>query len=430
MDPKTRIVFLVGGYFPTFTPPGICAEKIIAQLKDRCDITVVCWRRSMEVRDREFDHEGVHVVQVSDFLNDRLVAARTGMGRRFWRMVRLGLSALRLNDSLAWVRRALFRELVRIHRDAPISAMVSVAFPLQTHEAAAAFKIRHPEVRWITYSTDTHHGKTDGRRWLRPFRERSERNCYAKADANFLSREIYTSCADFLGASIMSKSKMLDYMVDLRTASDGDAKPTRIFPEDEIALVFGGAFVEGVRSPEYMLELLERLPSESRVRWHVYSNQGFRPMLEAFASRHPNRLALHPPVGIDEFRRIMRGADILVNVSNDSDQFFPSKAFEYVATGRPIVDIAYPRRAKNEIFLRHPRCLRLVNDGDPDAASRRLDDFCNQETGSLILPEDLAELYAEYCPETALVPLFEELFLFSATPGNSMIHADMTGCGA
>lgn len=409
MDPKTRIVFLVGGYFPTFTPPGICAEKIIAQLKDRCDITVVCWRRSMEVRDREFDHEGVHVVQVSDFLNDRLVAARTGMGRRFWRMVRLGVSALRLNDSLAWVRRAMFRELVRLHRDAPISAMVSVAFPLQTHEAAAAFKIRHPEVRWITYSTDTHHGKTDGRRWLRPFRERSERNCYAKADANFLSREIYTSCADFLGSAIMAKSKMLDYMVDLRTASDGDAKPARIFPEDEIALVFGGAFVEGVRSPEYMLDLLERLPSESRVRWHVYSNQGFRPLLESFALRHPNRLALHPPVGIDEFRRIMRGADILVNVSNDSDQFFPSKAFEYVATGRPIVDIAYPHRARNEIFHRHPHRLLLEIGEHPTDDALRLDDFCNGVAHCHVSSTVLSQLFHEYLPETALAPMKEAI---------------------
>ncbi len=411
MEKKERIVFLVGGYYPTFTPPGICAEKIVAQLKDRCDITVVCWRRSMEVRDREFDHDGVHIVQVSDFLNDRLVSAETGMGRRFWRIARLGLSALRLNDSLAWVRRAMLRELLRLHRSAPVSAIVSVAFPLQTHEAAADFRSSYPDVHWITYSTDTHHGKTDGRQWLRPFRERSERNCYAQADANFLSREIYTSCADFLGPTIMAKSIMLDYMVDLRASSDDNSKPERRFPEDEIALVFGGAFVEGVRSPEYMLELLGRLPPDSRIRWHVYSNQGFRPLLETFAARHPNRLALHAPVGIDDFRRIMRGADILVNVSNDSDQFFPSKAFEYVATGRPIVDIAYPKRAKNEIFLRHPHSLRLEIGGDPAPDAHQLDDFCKHETGFRVPSEALAELYPEYLPETALAPFFKELSL-------------------
>ena len=416
MDEKQRIVFLVGGYYPTFTPPGICAEKIIAQLKERCDITIVCWRRNMEVQDRDFDHDGVHIVQVSDFLNDRLISAKTGTGRRFWRMARLGLSALRLNDSLAWIRRSMLCELLHLHREKPVDAVVSVAFPLQTHEAAAAFKACHPGVRWITYSTDTHHGKTDGRRWLRPFRERSEHRCYAQADANFLSREIYTSCADFLGPTIMVKSKMLDYMVDLRASSDGNSKPDRRFPEDEIALVFGGAFVEGVRSPEYMLELLERLPPDSRIRWHVYSNQGFRPLLETFASRHPSRLALHEPVGIDEFRRIIRGADILVNVSNDSDQFFPSKAFEYVATGRPIVDIAYPKRAKNESFLRHPHSLRLEIGGDPDTDAHHLDAFCKRETGFRVPSEALAELYPEYLPETALAPLFEALTSPSLQP--------------
>ena len=416
MDEKRRIVFLVGGYYPTFTPPGICAEKIIAQLKERCDITIVCWRRSMEVRERKFDHEGVHVIQISDWLNDRFVSTATGRGRRLWRLVRLGLSALRLNDSLAWIRRSMFRELLRLQREKPIDAVVSVAFPLQTHEAAACFKLRHPHVRWITYSTDTHHGKTDGRRWLRPFRERSERNCYAKADANFLSREIYTSCADFLGPTIMAKSKMLDYMVDLRGHETRESQPTRMFPSDEIALVFGGAFVEGVRSPEYFLEILRHLPETSRIRWHVYSNQGFRTLLESFKKENPNRLALHAPVGIDEFRRIMRGADILVNISNDSDQFFPSKAFEYVATGRPIVDVAYPHRAKNEVFLRHPRCLRLEIGGSPDAGALQLDDFCNSASVFCVSSNSLVELYSEYLPETALAPLFKVLLSPSPQP--------------
>ena len=409
MAERDRIVFLVGGYWPTFTAPGICAEKIIAQMKDRCDVTVICWRRSMEVRGREFDHDGVHIIQVSDFLNDRLVSAKTGVGRRFWRIVRLGVSALRLNDSLAWGRRALFRELVRLHQAAPVSAVVSVAFPLQTHEAAACFKARYPEVRWVTYSTDTHHGKTDGRLWLRPYRERSEHRCYAQADANFLSREIYTSCSDFLGPAVMAKSKMLDYMVDLRSGPEDDVRIERFFPEEEIALVFGGAFVEGVRSPEYMLQILERLPSDSRIRWHVFSNQGFRPLLESFASSHPNRLELHAPVGIDEFRRIMRGGDILVNVSNDSDQFFPSKAFEYVAMGRPIVDIAYPGRADNEIFRRHPQSLRIEIGGAPDADARRLAEFCAEQAGTRISLDSLATLYADYLPENVLASFFREV---------------------
>ena len=409
MAERQRIVFLVGGYWPTFTPPGICAEKIIAQMKDRCDIIVICRRRGMEIRDREFDHDGVHVIQVSDFLNNRSVSAKTYMSRRFWRIVRLGVSVIRLNDSLAWGRRVLFRELVRLHRIAPVSAVVSVAFPLQTHEAAARFKLRYPDVRWITYSTDTYHGKTDGRLWLRPFRERSEHRCYTQADANFLSREIYTSCVDFLGPAVMAKSKMLDYMVDLRSGTEDAVRIKRSFPKEEIALAFGGAFVEGVRSPEYMLQILERLPPDSRIRWHVFSNQGFRSLLETFAARHPNRLVLHAPVDIDEFRRIMRGGDILVNVSNDSDQFFPSKAFEYVATGHPIVDLAYPGRADNEIFRRYPKSLRIEMDGDADADARRLDEFCAKHTGSRIPPQSLATLYTDYLPKNVLIPFLSEL---------------------
>lgn len=359
--------------------------------------------------EKEYGHDGVRVIQISDFLNDRLVSAKKGAPCRFWRAVRLFVSALRLDDSLSWVRRAMFRELTLIHRAMPVSAVVSVAFPLQTHEAAARFKARHRDVKWITYSTDTHHGKTDGCRWLRPFRERSERRCYALADANFLSREIYTSCADFLGPQIMAKSKMLDYMVDLRAGDPDGGRPPRAFPPDEVALVFGGAFVEGLRSPEYMLDILLRLPPSSNIRWHVYSDQGFRPLLEAFAARHPERLALHSPVGIDEFRRIMRGCDILVNVSNDSNQFFPSKAFEYVATGRPIIDIAYPGRPENEIFRRHPNSLRIEMGGNQVADVLRLDEFCKKHAGSSLPTASLTTIYEDYLPENAMAPFFNTI---------------------
>ena len=62
----------------------------------------------------------------------------------------------------------------------------------------------------------------------------------------------------------------------------------------------------------------------------------------------------------------MNACDVLLNISNDMDQSFPSKVFDYLSTGKPILDFTYPGRAKNVLFEKHPCYLDVEMFGDSE----------------------------------------------------------------
>lgn len=106
---------------------------------------------------------------------------------------------------------------------------------------------------------------------------------------------------------------------------------------------------------------------------------------------------------------IMRSADFLLNFSNDADQFSPSKIFDYVATGRPILNVAYPNRKVNDVLLRNPLSLTVVNYGDVHKSAKEVEAFIVKNGGERLGYDELRSLYSEYLPENALKALMNRL---------------------
>lgn len=405
-----KLMVAVGGYYPTYSPPGICVEKIIGFLKKKYDVTVITWRYTNEIASDSFDFDGVHVVQVGDWLN-RIQAGASGrpFKKRLWRFVRIAYSALRGEGTFYWVRRTMLRELERQFALRPFDAVLTVGFPITPHLAGMDFKSRHPGIKWITYSTDTYYKSKYGSRFqfLANRRSKDERLAYQAADHNFFSREIMNVCQDFLGPEVLKKSSTLDYM--LFEPSSPTGFDTRFLMPEEINLLYAGGFIEKARSPEYFLSILERLPESSKIVWHVFSSGSYGDVLMAFSKRFPNRLVYHKPVKVNEIRDVMNACDILVNVSNDMDQFFPSKVFDYLSTGKPILNFTYPKRVKNPLFDKHPYYMDIEMFGDIENDVMRVAAFCERNRGSGMSVAEVAAVYPEYTPANNLKELLRQL---------------------
>ena len=104
----------------------------------------------------------------------------------------------------------------------------------------------------------------------------------------------------------------------------------------------------------------------------------------------------------------MNACDILVNVSNDMDQFFPSKVFDYLSTGKPILNFTYPKRLKNPLFEKHPHYLDVEMFGDATADAARVQAFCEANQGRGMTPQEVFARYPEYTPERNLQELLHQ----------------------
>lgn len=116
---------------------------------------------------------------------------------------------------------------------------------------------------------------------------------------------------------------------------------TASFQEGKINLLFAGNFYEQIRSPQYLLDLMDNLPEGVclNVMGGIYGSFGAEITDHMQRLSERGKLRLHGTVSAAQARAAMNQADVLINIGNKVDNQLPSKIFEYFSTGKPVIHI-------------------------------------------------------------------------------------------
>lgn len=113
-----------------------------------------------------------------------------------------------------------------------------------------------------------------------------------------------------------------------------------------IKIGYFGALYAPVRTPDAFLDLLEKsfaLRPELRERLEVHFYGEIFPEFFEKLSAQP-AVRLHGLRSREEVQKAMHDMDILLNIGNSTDFQLPSKAVEYLAAGKPILNLSYVER--------------------------------------------------------------------------------------
>lgn len=97
-------------------------------------------------------------------------------------------------------------------------------------------------------------------------------------------------------------------------------------------VVFVGTLWNDIRNPEYIIKLLENIP-ELKVRF--YGNLQTKSVLESLGKRE----LYYGMLKYDKVDEILKNAKYLLNISNTNSVQTPSKIFEYISYGKPIINV-------------------------------------------------------------------------------------------
>lgn len=400
-----KLVVLVGGYYPHYSAIGIVLEKLHAELSEHFELCVLHIARIAD--EKECEYKGARIIPVSDWLHS--LSLNDGrwvrVKRILCRIMFLLCYAWRLQTHTDHLEGAFFKALTRLYGHWKFDCILSLAMPFYMHDAARRFRAKHPDVRWVTYSADTTIGSKTRASCvpisvLRPLfmwnENRKELRDYYCSDFNYMSPEILNNNLKYF-EEINFKCRALPYPL-----FDGDSylseREDRRDPDDETVLVYAGILVPGLRTADYFLDVLEKLPATSRVKWHVYLVGEGAGKLRRGMLDMSSRVIIHEPVSVFEMRRIMMHADVLVNLGNDSDLFTPSKVYEYISTGRPIINLSYKGRKRNGDFDKYPMILDLTNFGSSSDDAKAVEDFCTRTKGCRLKGDSLNAIYREHSP--------------------------------
>ena len=379
---KKHLVMIVGGYYPNPSPTGKCAEAYVELLKDQFDISVICIAGTDRM---QYAHAGKRVYPAAGWytlFQHRLEKKAPGFVVNLAKIpVHLRQKFTQPNNLYSYVKAAR-KQLEKLHADRAIDVIFSVGAPMAAHVAARNFRKDHPNVRWVTYTVDSYAAQNAGSAKARAF----EASVLCVSDKVLLSEEIYDN-SKAMYETFAEKCSALPYLMPETPTKDVN---TRYLPEDKINLVYAGRFYKDLRHPEYLLQLAMELDDGCVL--HLYCQSDCDSLIDNYVQRSNGKIIRHKPVSVDTIQKIYAEADVLVSVGNNTPEFKPSKTFEYIASGKPILNIYY-EGLRDEVLAQYPLSLQLQRGKPILETVPAVTQFVAQAQGKTVSRNEIDNIY-------------------------------------
>ena len=294
------------------------------------------------------------------------------------------------NPVSIWLHKFAFFQRSEYKLIKKLMAVKQFAFILSTCESFAShlnvLKLKKEtdfNTPWIAYNMDPFAYYIGN---LGSYRKLVQLECevYEKSDLVLVTEEIYHENNTNAFKPYLYKTKPIRFG-NFRLVHNDLIRP--IFVEGKINCVYVGSLLnEIIRSPEYLYHLINKL--DDRYMFYMICNNftGKNKQLRDKELKCNDRVRWYYDLPLQECFGIMCHADILINLGNKSVNQTPSKIFDYIGTGRPIVNLYSLENDTSKRYLeRYPDKINLFED------EKQLD----ENTG-------LFEKFAENCHDRAV----------------------------
>lgn len=291
-------------------------------------------------------------------------------------------------------------------------AMITVSHPFTPHLVGAA--LRRRQLPWIADVGDPFaflQGEPlNNRRLYSRLNYAAEERVLASATAITVTTE---STRRSYAQHFPRLAGKLCVVPPLLSLPAPDAAQPRFFPlDDRLRIVFTGTLYRGLRSPEVVLRLFERLLMTRvgpRLELHFLGDiNGCDDYFERYAHLQGIRIFCHGKLPRADAARAMQEAAVLVNLGNGSREQLPSKVVEYVSTGRPVLNVAAAEEDSSTEFFRNYSGAFLLS-REAAANGTRLEELVDFIENARAAPlEEVRDLTRPYQVE-AVAGAYEEL---------------------
>lgn len=181
---------------------------------------------------------------------------------------------------------------------------------------------------------------------------------------------------------------------------------------DRVECVFAGSFQAGVREPDGLLDFFEALPGDIHLTLvgdlAGLSRRGGVGEIQAALG---DRITLTGKLPYDEAMEKLAVADVLVNLGNRNTNQLPSKIYDYISTGKPILNLWAAKGCPVKDVLESYPMAASVPQGVPKGETTRyVAEFLHKNAGKHLSFEQVAALYPQHQP-AAVARQMEQILL-------------------
>lgn len=266
-----------------------------------------------------------------------------------------------------------------------IDLIISFSSPFIAHITAKDFSFYH-NLPWIAITIDPlYHSRQFSNRKMDLY----EKAIYEAADFNLFTE-------DLIQTKINKYFRNEIHYAEFHYEIKDNTSKNEISSSKRINLLYQGTFYKKIREPHYMLKVLSGLPKDFHT--NIYSQGKYVQTVKKYTKKYGN-MKYNPFVSKDEISKVLKQSNIFINISNSIADFTPSKLYEYMSYGKPIINF-YKNGRYSKILSSYPYALQINEDTtNIDDSIKQVIEFClvcgnknaNYETLQKFFPKNTPE---------------------------------------
>jgi glycosyltransferase involved in cell wall biosynthesis len=379
-----KLLIITYSYTPDLTPRAFRWSAVTASLARKGhQVHVLC--AAAPGADVVADSDGVTVYRVRDWLLD--ASARVIPGAGTSRPARASIS---LRGLLRKAARAIWRAVywpdyacgwvipaTRVARalcqTSHYDWIISSSHPFTGHVIGMLTRLRSPNSNWLVDISDPYSDMKEpspNNRHIYAWLNRAiEGRVVDSAEAITVTTDSTRQLYEASFPTSIGKVRVVPPLLSLPELP----RPTERDGDRALRLVFVGTLYKKLRSPKYLLACVSALSQalpERHLELHFYGTindcgDDFASCSEAIKSI----VFVHGLISRERVVQAMIDSDVLVNIGNDSEAQLASKVIEYMAIGKPILNIvSIARDTSIGALADYPAKLTIERSGEIPSA--------------------------------------------------------------
>jgi len=270
--------------------------------------------------------------------------------------------------------------------------IISVSLPFTDHLIPLSLKKKYFDFTWIADMGDPFYFLTEtpvnNHKIYNSLNFKIERKVFQAADAIMVTPEAVNKYKEVFPES----SRKMHVVPPLLTSEINNFNflNQHLNFSNEIKLVFIGTLYKSIRNPNFLLKLYNnmlKIKLKKGLELHFIGNTNdceycFKPYKHLLGKK----IFIHGIVKKEKVYKLMKEANVLINIGNNIPYQLPSKVVEYASTGKPILNIVR-KETDNSIsfFDNYPIILNIIEE-----SNKTIDEQSQEIKGFLqILPKQI-----------------------------------------
>lgn len=387
---EIRILVVSNNCLPFKGANAICLKELLLILKKYYEIHIVTYAE----REGEFFQDGMRIYGVHKSSLSKNISESPRIIKKM-----IGLSIC--PDSSVFSVSGLSKLAKSLLAKHSYAAVITSSGSFTPQLVGLEMKSYDPSIKWIAQFFDPLPEDNPG------YRKRLNLGCRLvakteevldKADNIAFSKNLY-SYYSRKKAVYAEKMRIIDIplLKEISSLENGSRREDTNFDKSKINLMYSGSLYRRVRNPDYLFKLLKLLPND-KYRLHIIGESTVQNLV--IKNKLQDTVIIHGALSHEKALAFINNADILLNLGNYQDYLVPSKIFNYISTGLPIVNFKSIDADSSSTYLEYYENAIDIDERLPlSINASRFDVFCSENKGRRLNFSDVERVFIENTPQ-------------------------------